>query len=120
MKVPYDEAMGFVRTLRGPGDVVVEANADARWHNPMGVVHGGILMGMMDSAMGASMTSLLEPGQRTTNSEMQVRMLAPVSEGHLVAEARIVHRTRKTVLWEATVSHDGAFVARASSTFLIL
>lgn len=118
MNVPYDDFMGFTKTVIGPGDVRVEATVDARHHNPMGVLHGGVLMGLMDSAMGSSMTSLLADGERTTNGEMQVRLLAPVRAGHLVASARILHETARTVLWEATVEHEGALVARATSTFI--
>lgn len=117
--VPYDDLLGFHKTVRGPGDVVVSLEVDARHHNPMGVLHGGILVGLMDSAMGNNMTTLLEPGQRTTNTELQVRFLAPVTAGRLVAEACILHRTPRAVLWEATVKHDEAIVARATSTFLI-
>ncbi|MGB1585653.1 MAG: PaaI family thioesterase [Thermoplasmatota archaeon] len=118
MNIPFDDFMGFARTVRGPGDVMVVADVDARHHNPMGVVHGGVLMGLMDSAMGASMTSLLEPGERTTNSEMQVRLVAPVEAGELVATAQRLHETARTILWEATVTHEGRIVARATSTFI--
>ena len=118
-QVPYDDALGFRKTVRCPGDVVIEVDVDERLHNPMGSLHGGVLMVLLDSAMGNNMTMLLEPGQTTTNTEMQVRFLAPVVAGALVAEAHILHRTNRSVLWEATVRHAGAVVARATSTFLI-
>lgn len=116
--VPYDDLLGFRKTVVAPGDVRIELDVDERHHNPMGVLHGGILMGLMDSAMGNSMTSLLEPGQSTTNSEMQIRFVAPVTAGRLEARATRLHETARTVLWEATVVHERQVVARATSTFI--
>lgn len=119
--IPYDEHMGFHTTVRAPGDAVVEADVGAHLHNPMGILHGGVLVGMMDSAMGAAMTSLLEPGETTTNMEFHVRFLRPTVEGHLRATAHIIKQGRLAVVWEATVTNEeGDEVARATSTFLKL
>ncbi len=119
MKVPYDETMDFAAHERGPGDWVVSVDADARFHNPEGVVHGGVLTGLLDSAMGRSMTSLLEPGQHTTNHEFHVRFLRPVTTGKITATARILKQGRTLVVWEAIATCEGDEVARATSTFLL-
>ena len=45
------------------GRVAFEASPSARFYNPMGLVHGGWLALLLDSAMGCAVHSTLEPGQ---------------------------------------------------------
>lgn len=119
-QVPYDDLLAFRRTLRGPGDVVVEVDVDDRYHNPQGVLHGGVLCGLLDSAMGASLTSTLGPAEQCTNMEFHIRFLRPTVAGRLRAEARFIKRGRTAVVMEAWATNaDGEEVARASSTFLV-
>ena len=119
-RVPFDDLLHFRRTLRAPGDVVVEVDVDERYHNPMGIVHGGVLCGLLDTAMGASVTSTLAAGETCINMDFHVRFLRPAVRGRLLAEARWVRRGKGTVVMEASVHDDaGEEVARASSTFLL-
>ena len=88
--------------------------------NPNGVVHGGIVYSLADTAMGAALFSELEPGQSCTTLEIKINYLAPVTSGELVAEAAIVARTKRTGVLEARVHGDGAaLVAVATGTFYI-
>lgn len=120
MKVPYDDFMGFRRTVHGPGDVVIEVEVDERHHNPMGVLHGGVLCGLLDSAMGATVTSLLAPGQQCTNGDLHARFLRPTTTGRLRASATVVKQGKTAIVMEAVVHNEaGDEVARGSSTFLV-
>ena len=58
--------------------------------NPYGVAHGGVVYSLVDTAMGASLVTRLEPGERCTTLEIKINYLAPVSAGDLQAEARLV------------------------------
>ena len=88
--------------------------------NPHGVVHGGIVYTLVDYAMGGALTSRLEPGERCTTLEVNINYLAPVTEGGIRAEARVVERTRRIGVLEARV-HDDAdrLIALATGTFYI-
>lgn len=119
--IPYDAHMGFRLVSWSPEGAVVEADADARFGNPTGVLHGGVLMGLADSAMGLTVTGLLGEGQAGTNTDLQMRFLRPTKAGRLTATARVVRRGRRTLVLEADVADaDGRLVARASSAFLVL
>jgi uncharacterized protein (TIGR00369 family) len=119
--IPYDGQMGFRLVSWSRDGAVVEADVDARFANPTGVVHGGVLMGLADSAMGLTVTGLLEGDQAGTNMDFQMRFLRPVKSGRLVATARVVRRGRRTLVLECDVSDStGKLVARASSGFLAL
>jgi uncharacterized protein (TIGR00369 family) len=119
--IPYDGFMGFRLVSWSPDGAVVDADVDGRFANPTGVLHGGVLMGLADSAMGLTVTGLLGEGQAGTNTDLQIRFLRPTKDGRLTATARVVRRGRRTMVLECDVA-DGAgrLVARASSTFLVL
>ena len=67
--IPYDGHMGFRLVSWSSEGAVVEADVDGRFANPTGVLHGGVLMGLADSAMGLTVTGLLAEGQAGTNIE---------------------------------------------------
>ena len=69
--------------------------------NPHGVVHGGIVYTLGDYARGGALTSRLEPGERCATLEVKINYLAPVTEGGIRAEARVVERTRRIGVLEA-------------------
>lgn len=119
--IPYDAHMGFRLVSWSPDGAVVEADVDSRFDNPTGVLHGGVLMGLADSAMGLTITGLLGEGQAGTNTDLQMRFLRPTKGGRLTAKARVVRRGRRTLVLECDVTDAaGKLVARASSAFLVL
>lgn len=119
--IPYDGHMGFHLRSWSPDGAVVEADVDGRFANPTGVLHGGVLMGLADSAMGLTVTGLLDEGQAGTNTDLQMRFLRPTTSGRLTATARVVRKGRRTLVLECDVTDAaGNLVARASSNFLVL
>jgi uncharacterized protein (TIGR00369 family) len=119
--IPYDGHMGFRLVSWSPDGAVVDCDVDGRFANPTGVLHGGVLMGLADSAMGLTVTGLLEDGQAGTNTDLQMRFLRPTKTGRLTATARVVRRGRRTLVLECDVADAaGKLVARASSNFLVL
>jgi uncharacterized protein (TIGR00369 family) len=118
----YDRRMGFRLVTWSPDGAVMEADvAPGQWANPSGVLHGGVLMGLADSAMGMTMCGLLGAGKTGTNTDVQIRFLRPTRGGTLRATARVVRKGRRTMVLEADVTDAaGKLVARASSTFLVL
>jgi len=120
--IPYDAHMGFRLVSWSPEGAVVEADVDGRFANPTGVLHGGVLMGLADSAMGLTVTGLLGAGEAGTNTDLQMRFLRPTAgTGTLRATARVVRRGRRALVLECDVADAaGKLVARASSQFLVL
>lgn len=117
----YDRHMGFRLVSWSPEGAVVEAEADGHFANPAGVLHGGVLAGLADSAMGLTTLGLVEPGESTTNTDLQIRFLRPTTAGTLRATARVLRRGRRTMTMECdVVDAEGRLVAKASSNFLVL
>lgn len=104
-----------------PGRAVARVEVSADLLNPNGVVHGGVMFTMVDTAMGKATLSVLEDGQRCASVEVQMRFLRPVTGGHLEAVARLIQPGRKIVHLEARV-HDGegTLVASGTGTFVVI
>ncbi len=106
-----------------PGRTVWEMRADERFANPAGIVQGGFLSAMADSAMGASTVTYARSAERkvfSSNVEMKTSFLAPVRVGAVLrCTATVVSGGSRVAFAEAeVVDESGTTVARASSTYL--
>lgn len=119
---PIAHTIGFTMTAIGDGTARFEMEADpARHANPMGTLHGGVLCDLADGAMGMAFASTLADAESFTTLELKINYLRPVWRTHLTADARVVRRGRDVGLAECDVlDGDGALVARASSTCMVL
>jgi uncharacterized protein (TIGR00369 family) len=90
--------------------------------NPLGVVHGGILSTLLDSAMGCAIHTTLQAGETYTTLELDVKFVRPVrtGQGLVTAEATVIHSGRQTATAEGRVlDADGRLYAHATTTCLI-
>ena len=106
-----------------PGRTVWRMRADERFANPAGIVQGGFVGAMADSAMGsAAVTWARDAGRRViaANVEMKTSFLGAARVGSLLeCTATIVSGGSRVAFAEAEVVDDtGRTVARASSTYL--
>jgi uncharacterized protein (TIGR00369 family) len=96
---------------------------DERFLNPAGVVQGGFLSAMLDSAMGASAVTGAAGGRRVSvaNTEMKVSFLRAAHLGdELTCTARVLKAGSVISFLEGRiVNHRGELVATASSSYLI-
>jgi uncharacterized protein (TIGR00369 family) len=105
-----------------PGRTVWQAKIDERFLNPAGVLQGGFLAAMLDSAMGASaVTTVGERRVTVANTEMKVSFLRAVQANDtLTCVATVLKAGRVISFLEAKVTNaEGLLVATASSTYLI-
>jgi uncharacterized protein (TIGR00369 family) len=105
-----------------PGRTVWQAKADERFLNPVGVVQGGFLAAMLDSAMGASAVTMVGDRRVTVaNTEMKVSFIrAAKVHDILTCVATVLKPGRVISFLEATIRDgDDQLIATASSTYLI-
>ena len=118
---PIGKLLGLNLIEPGKGQAIVEFEADERFANPMGTLHGGILCDIADAAMGIAYASTLEDGESFTTLELKINFLKPVWKARLRAEGHIVKRGKTVGMVECdVVDETGSLVARASSTCLTL
>lgn len=117
---PADALVGARLVDVEPGRAVLRYDFDPGHANPPGVLHGGVVTLLADSAMGTAFLASLDGGAGT-NTGIHVEFLRPTSAGALEVEARVVQSGRTTALLEADVRDgEGRLVARASSRFVRL
>ncbi|MHB8505813.1 MAG: PaaI family thioesterase [Acidimicrobiales bacterium] len=107
-----------------PGTTVWSMPADERFANPVGVIQGGILAALVDTAMATSTVTWARAGglrPLTANAELKISFLRPApAGGTLTCTAKVVSGGRWVVFVEAEVRDDaGEAVARASSTYVL-
>ena len=96
----------------------------AEYHyNPIGIVHAGLAMTLMDSAMGlAFVTTLSEPvGWTTLEVKSNFTRALTTETGLVRCTGSIVHRGRRVSTTEARVEDvEGGLCAHGTSTILVL
>ena len=97
--------------------------ADERFANPAGVVQGGFLAALCDSAMSAAALTATRGGptpQSLATTDLSASFLAPVPLGTpLTCEAVVVGRGSRVAFVEATVrGPQGTLYVRARATVL--
>lgn len=118
---PVARLLGFCVVSADGGRGVVELQADERFANPMGTLHGGILCDIADAAMGIAYAGLLEEGESFTTLELKINFLRPVWKSTLTAIGHVVKQGRTVGLVECDIADEaGNLVARASATCMTL
>ena len=118
---PVADLIGFRIVDVEAGRAVFTLDAGPQHANPMGTLHGGILCGLADAAMGIAYGSTLAEGESFTTLELKINFFKPVWTSHLTATARIVKGGKTVGMTECDVLDEkGSLVARASSTCMTL
>jgi uncharacterized protein (TIGR00369 family) len=89
--------------------VVVEWTVSTKHHQPMGIVHGGVHCGAIETAcsIGASMSATeRDANMVAVGLENTTSFIRAVRSGTLRATARPITRGRTTQVWEADVRDE--------------
>jgi uncharacterized protein (TIGR00369 family) len=86
-----------------------------------GVVHGGAIASLADTAVAFALMTLIQRGQQVTTVEFKINFLAPVDKGIMIGEARIVNKGGKLVMADMEVKNEeGKLLAKGLATYMIL
>lgn len=103
-----------------PGLVQIAFHAGPEHVNLQGLVHGGMLATLADTAMGLAVRTGLEPGRRHVTVQLGIEFLAPGRAGRIVARGRTVKIGRQLGFAEAdVVDTRDRILARAHSTLSV-
>jgi uncharacterized protein (TIGR00369 family) len=118
-----DLTLGLTCVEKGPDATTVwRMRVDERFLNPAGIVQGGFLSAMMDSAMGASaVLSVKDRKVYVANTEMKSSFLRPAHNGDvLTCTASVLKPGTVVAFLQARILDErGNLVSTASSTYLI-
>jgi uncharacterized protein (TIGR00369 family) len=120
---PISETLGFRLVEVGDGTAVFEAEPGPHLLNPLGSVHGGWAMTLIDSATGCALHTKLSAGVGYTTVETKVNMTRPIAagDGKVRCEGRLVSQGLQIATSEARLlSAQGKLLAHGTSTLIIL
>ncbi len=111
---------GFELEAAEPGRAVVRMRVRPRHKQVHGVVHGGILAALADTAGGVATYMVVPRGTRVATVEMKINYLEPVDRGTVTAVARVLRRGKNFTVVDCEVTDaDGQLAAKALMTFAI-
>ena len=120
---PIQELLGFTLVEVGEGAAVFECTPLSTMLNPLGSVHGGVAMTLLDSACGAAVHTTLASGEAYATLETKVNLVRAMTPdtGAVHASGKILHRGGRVATAEAHLTdRSGSLLAHATSTCLIL
>jgi acyl-CoA thioesterase len=117
----YYGHLGMYVEELGEGASRMQMSVDDRLFNAGGVVHGGALASIADAAIAAALSTLVDLNrEKMFTVEMKVNYMAPIRDGEIVAEARIIQRGKSVAVGESSVyNSDGRLAAKAIATYMI-
>jgi len=120
---PISQVLGFWLAEVGDGFAAFEGEPTSHLLNPLGTVHGGWALTLIDSATGCAAHSVLPAGSAYTTVETKGNFSRPIlpDTGRVRAEGKVVNQGRQIITAEARVlAADGRVLAHGTSTLLVL
>jgi len=119
---PISKTLGIWLVEVEPGRAVFEARPGPHLCNPLGGIHGGFALTLIDSAAGCAVHTELHAGTGYTTVETKANLVRPLpAEGVVRCEGRVLSRGRTIATAEAHLrSAEGKLLAHGTSTLIIL
>ena len=104
-----------------PDRVVARLKVSDKLMTVGGTIHGGTLMAFADSIGAAGTVANLAEGQRTATLESKTNFIAGCKSGTVQAEARPIHKGRRTHVWETRITDEnGKLLSITTQTQMVL
>lgn len=117
-QVPYVGLLGleFVSAERGTATFALEAREELSRMG--GILHGGAVVSLMDTAAACAVHTLLEPGGRTVTVDLTVHFLSPATSGRVEARATVLRRGRRVIILNVEARDaDDTLIATSTMTY---
>jgi len=119
--VPYAHLLGIELDDISEGVATLGLDVRKELNQNHGVVHGGAIASLIDTAMAFAIITLLAPREKVTTVDLSVSYLRPLTKGRITARARVVRSGRRLFVVTADVfGDDGILASTALSTYIKL
>lgn len=117
--VPFARLLGIELDSIEPGTATLGLTIRHELTQNHGVVHGGAVASLIDTATAFAILSLLAPKERITTVDLTISYLRPLTSGRVTATARVVRAGRRLLVVSADVFDEaGKPAATALSTYI--
>jgi 1,4-dihydroxy-2-naphthoyl-CoA hydrolase len=120
--MPFAGLLGIELVEASPDEVRARLAWDESRCTAGGILHGGALMGLADSAGGlCAFLNLRDGATGTATIESKSNFFRPVARGHVEATSRVLHQGRTTIVVETELRDaDGRLAAKVTQTQAVL
>jgi uncharacterized protein (TIGR00369 family) len=119
--VPFAKLLGIKLDSVEPGQATLSLEIRDDFKQNAGIVHGGVVAALIDSATAFAILPLLQADERTTTVDLTISYLRPLMTGSMVAAAKVRRDGRRVVVVSADLmDNEGKLAATALSTYLKL
>ena len=116
VKIPFVQLLGFELQKFQGGESELVLDPKPEHLNSFDVIHGGVVMTLLDVAMAAAALSD-NPEMGAVTIEMKTTFMQ-AARGKLIGKGRLMHRTATMAFTEATIfDSEGKPCAHATGTF---
>lgn len=115
---PFNTYLGVEVKRMDGGEAVAELRLGPHHLNSRGVVHGGVLSALLDTALGAAVISAIPKEHWCATTSLSVQFLEGAREGLLVATGRVLRRGKRVAFAGGEIHDDsGRLVAVAQGSW---
>ena len=120
--MPFAKTLGIRANEYTAGRVVLSMDWSASLCTANGILHGGAVMALADSAGAAcAVLNLPDGATGTTTIESKTNFVGAVRAGSVLATATVLHKGSTTIVVETQVLDDsGKLIAKVTQTQLVL
>lgn len=120
--MPLCRTLGITAASFTPDEVVLEIAWSPELCTAGGVLHGGVIMTLADSAAAAcAFLNLPEGATATSTIESKINFLGAVTGGTVTASSRAIHHGSTTIVVETDIRDDSRrLVARGMQTQAVI
>lgn len=119
--VPFARLLGIELDEVGSGTATLGLKVRPELKQNHGVVHGGAVASLIDTATAFAILSLLEPEEKVTTVDLTISYLRPITDGRITAVAKVLRAGRRLLVVSAEVfGKDKKLTTTALSTYIRL
>ena len=117
------QTLGIECVEIGADYLVARMPVDARTHQPVGLLHGGASMALIES-IGSMGSGLLLDGtpDMPVGIEINANHVRGVTSGHVLGKGKLVHAGKRTHLWQVDITEEttGKLVCTGRLTVMVV
>jgi uncharacterized protein (TIGR00369 family) len=118
---PFTKHLGIEILEVGEGVSRLKMPYQHELTNPTGNLHGGAIATIADSAMAVAIGSVKGTSGRHFTVKLEIRYKTAVTDGVIIAEAKVTRQKQRFLLGEAVVKNgNGQVIATATGTFMVI
>ena len=119
--VPYAKFLGLQLGEIKVGEVSIYLEVRDELRQNQGVVHGGAIASLIDTASAFAVLTQIDLDERVTTTDLTIHYLRPVTNGRMTATARLIRGGRRLFVLSVDVLNEANdLVATAVTTYIKL